>query len=158
MTASLGLVVALTICPIGTDSPPRNASQAEARPAKDRPPREQPRKWWDDQATVKSLHLSGRQRARIRSRFESWVPGQRARAEELRAADQALSDLLDSASFDVNAIARAVERLEEIRWRLSRSRSLMLLELLSELNIDQRKQLRESNASASPGRERQKAP
>jgi len=160
MTSTLGVLLLALTCHQSTSAqPPKvGAPLTSASPIPQAPRHEGPFKWWDDDDTVKALNLSKRQRARIRSKFEAWVPGQRTKLDELHAADKALSELLEAPSFDVNAAARAIERLEEARWHMSRSRSLMLLDLLSELNLDQRKKLRELNVAASPGRGRQREP
>ena len=116
------------------DAPLAQAQEATKRAA--------PTRWWEDEATIKVLKLSKGQCARIKAKFDAWVPKQRSKVDELHEAERIFDEATAAPTIDHAAATKSLERLEDLKSQVSRSRNLMLLSLLMELTSEQRQTLK----------------
>jgi len=112
-------------------------------PHADRPSDGKPRdrwKWWlYDRA---ELNISDKQSAEIDKIFETTVPGQRARREELERMETSLSTLTTENKADVATVAQLVEKVENLRAEINKTRTVMLYRINLLLNAEQRVKLK----------------
>jgi Spy/CpxP family protein refolding chaperone len=119
-------------------------------------PREQPKadrpsegqrdrwKWWlYDRA---ELSITDKQSADIDMIFETTVPGQRARREELERLEAALAVIVKENRADVSAVAQQVEKVENVRAELNKTRTVMLYQINRLLTAEQRVKLEKLRA------------
>src|SRR5687768_16872123 len=147
-TSVLALVVAgLGIAPdalasaAGLPHHERHVRDAQApQPHPDKPSDgKQPRdrwKWWlYDRA---DLGITDKQSADIDKIFESTMPAQRARREELERLEASLAVLTTENKADVATVAQHVEKVESLRAEMNKTRTVMLYRMNLLLNPDQR--------------------
>jgi Spy/CpxP family protein refolding chaperone len=84
--------------------------------------------WWNDPKVVQELGLSADQSARIDGVFRVVFPQLRQSKEELDRQEAELSRLL-GINADEALVLRQVDKVEVIRGRLNKSRTLMLLHM-----------------------------
>lgn len=93
-------------------------------------------KWWlYDRA---ELGITDRQSAEIDSIFETTMPAQRAKREELERMEAALSTLTTENKADVSAVTQQVERVENLRADINKTRTVMLYRINLLLSPEQR--------------------
>jgi Spy/CpxP family protein refolding chaperone len=101
-------------------------------------------KWWlYDRA---ELAITDKQSADIDMIFETTIPGQRARREELERLEAALAVLVKENKADVSAVAQQVEKVENIRAELNKTRTVMLYQINRVLTAEQRIKLEKLRA------------
>jgi Spy/CpxP family protein refolding chaperone len=113
----------------------------------DGPQKKVPFKWWADDNIVSDLKLTAEQRQRISRAYDLWAPPQRTRWAELHEAEGALAQILAATPFDFSKSLHAIERVERLKFEVSRSRSFLLLTLYSELRPEQRLKLKDLGLS-----------
>jgi Spy/CpxP family protein refolding chaperone len=96
-------------------------------------------KWWlYDRA---ELSLTDKQSAEIDKIFESTIPAQRAKREELERLEEALAVTVNEHKADVSAVAQQVERVENLRAEFNKTRTVMLYRIDLLLSPEQRAKL-----------------
>jgi Spy/CpxP family protein refolding chaperone len=117
--------------------------------------RQQPRdrwKWWlYDRA---ELNITDKQSADIDKIFETAIPGQRARREELERLEDALAVTVKENKADVATVAQQVEKVENLRAELNKTRTVMLYRINLLLTADQRVKLERLRARRDEERRR----
>jgi Spy/CpxP family protein refolding chaperone len=97
-------------------------------------------KWWlNDRA---ELGITDKQSADIDRIFEETVPGQRARRQELDRLEDALSILTKENKADVATVAQHVDKVENLRAEMNKTRTVMLYRINLVLSADQRMKLK----------------
>jgi Spy/CpxP family protein refolding chaperone len=84
--------------------------------------------WWKDPKVVQELGLSADQSAKIDSVFRSALPQLRESKAELDRQEAELSRLL-GVNADEATVLRQVDKVEVVRGKLNKSRTLMLLHM-----------------------------
>ena len=129
----------------------------EQRPHGDRPagePRDRWKWWLYDRA---ELGITDRQSAEIDKIFEATMPGQRAKREELEQLEAQLATLTSETKADVATVQAQVDRVENLRAEMNKTRTVMLYRINLILNPDQRvkvKELIEKRRSSDSSRRR----
>jgi Spy/CpxP family protein refolding chaperone len=97
-------------------------------------------KWWlYDRA---ELGITDKQSSDIDRIFESTMPGQRAKREELERLEAELATLTSENKADVATVAQHVDKVETLRGEISKTRTVMLYRINLLLNADQRVKLK----------------
>jgi len=96
--------------------------------------------WWRDAQFQKDLSLSAEQSARIDTVFQSTITLLRQKKADLDQQEAELSRLI-AANADGAVVVRQVDKVEDIRANLNKSRTLMLLHMRQVLSPDQRVRL-----------------
>jgi Spy/CpxP family protein refolding chaperone len=113
----------------------------------------QPSRWWKSEKVIKELGLTVEQSSRIEKVFEGTLPELRVEMEELNRLETKLSRLID-ADAEETALTRQIDRVETARANLSKTRTLMLLQMRRILTPEQRERLKvmqEKRANHTPG-------
>ena len=146
----LALFAALTACPTSAfactpDSPTAGlghhdrqqvGQQASADTARDtREPRDR-WKWWLYDRT--ELGITDKQSAEIDKIFESTMPQQRAKREELERMETVLATLTTENKSDVATVAQQAEKVESLRAEMGKTRTVMLYRINLLLSPEQR--------------------
>jgi len=124
---ALGAVLLLTAVPVLAQGPPG----APARPFA----------WWKSEPFKKELGLTADQSARIDRIWETTRPELRQEWDELSKLEDKLSHLIQ-ADADETVLTRQIDRVETARANASKTRSLMLVQMLKVLTPDQRTRFR----------------
>jgi Spy/CpxP family protein refolding chaperone len=101
-------------------------------------------KWWLYDRT--ELSITDKQSADIDMIFETTLPAQRARREELERLESALAILVKENKADVSAVAQQVDKIENIRAELNKTRTVMLYQINRLLTAEQRVKLEKLRA------------
>ena len=96
--------------------------------------------WWKDAQFQHDLNLSTEQSGRIEAIFQSSISNLRHQKEELDQQEADLSRLI-AANADELVVTQQVDRVETIRARMNKTRTLMLLHERQVLTPDQRVRL-----------------
>lgn len=99
------------------------------------PPR--PFAWWKSEPFKKELGLTSEQSLHIDKIWETTRPELRQEWDELSALEAKLSRLIQN-DADEAALTRQIDRVETARANASKTRSLMLVQMLKVLTPDQR--------------------
>lgn len=114
---------------------PHGDSRGDAREPRDR------WKWWlYDRA---ELAITDRQSAEIDKIFEATMPGQRAKREELERLEAALATMTSENKADVAAVQQQVDKVENLRAEMNKTRTVMLYRINLILNPEQRVKVKE---------------
>ena len=105
------------------------------RPGENRQGRDRWKWWLYDRA---ELGITDRQSAEIDKIFEETIPPQRAKREELERMEAALATLTTENKADVATVAQQVDRVENLRAEISKTRTVMLYRINLLLSPDQR--------------------
>jgi len=97
--------------------------------------------WWRDAQFQKDLALTSDQAARIESVFQAAMPKLREGKERLDRLEAELSHMIET-NADEAAVTRQVDKVEEIRAYLNKTRTFMLLHMRQVLTPDQRVRLK----------------
>ncbi len=97
-------------------------------------------RWWQDENARTKLGITSDQSRRIEEIFRSVRPELGRQKKALDAVELELSRLVESAEDDA-AIALQVDRVEEARAELNKTRTLMLLRMRKVLTPEQRASL-----------------
>jgi Spy/CpxP family protein refolding chaperone len=111
------------------------------KPGADRPqdgPRDRWKWWLYDRA---ELGITDKQSADIDKIFETVIPGQRAKRQELERLEDALAIMVKENTADVTTVAQHVEKVENIRAEYNKTRTVMLYQIHRVLTADQRAKL-----------------
>lgn len=87
------------------------------------------------------LSITDRQAADIDKIFETTIPGQRAKREELARLEDALAVMVKENKADVTTVAQQVEKVENIRAEFNKTRTVMLYQINLLLTVEQRAKL-----------------
>jgi Spy/CpxP family protein refolding chaperone len=93
--------------------------------------------WWKDEKFVKDLGLSPDQSAKIEHTFRKAFPQLRQGAEDLDQQEAELSRLIAN-NADEAQVVRQLDKVEEVRASLNKTRTLMLLHMVRVLSPEQR--------------------
>jgi Spy/CpxP family protein refolding chaperone len=96
--------------------------------------------WWKSEQVTKELGLTADQSARIDKIFQSTLPELRQEMDELGRLEAKLSRLIDG-DAEESQLTRQIDRVETSRANLSKTRTLMLLQMRRVLTPDQRTRL-----------------
>lgn len=96
------------------------------------------KKWWLDQKARAELAINDEQSAKIDAVFESTMPLQRERWREFEKLEKELDALIKDGAVDATVIAQKVERVENLRAELNKTRTIMFYRMHSLLTPDQR--------------------
>jgi Spy/CpxP family protein refolding chaperone len=105
------------------------------RPSDDKQPRDRWKWWLYDKA---DLGITEKQSAEIDKIFEETVPKQRATREELERLEDELAVLTKESKADVVTVAQLVERVENLRAKMNKTRTIMLYRFNLVLSPEQR--------------------
>jgi Spy/CpxP family protein refolding chaperone len=93
-------------------------------------------KWWlHDRA---ELGITDKQSAEIDKIFESTIPQQRAKREELERMEAVLATLTTENKVDVATVAQQAEKVESLRAEIAKTRTVMLYRINLLLSPEQR--------------------
>ena len=92
--------------------------------------------WWKDAQFQRELGLSTEQSARIETIFQATISQLRQKKEELDTQEEVLSQQI-AAGADEALVIKQVDRVEAIRSRMNKMRTLMLLHERQVLTPDQ---------------------
>jgi Spy/CpxP family protein refolding chaperone len=96
--------------------------------------------WWKDAQFQRELGLSGEQSARIDAIFQAAISQLRSKKEELDKQEEILSQMI-VAGADETLVTPQVDKVEAIRARMNKMRTLMLLKERQVLSPEQRVKL-----------------
>jgi Spy/CpxP family protein refolding chaperone len=96
--------------------------------------------WWRDSRFQKDLNLTADQSSQIDTVFQSTITILRQKRAELDQQEAELSRLI-AANADELVVTRQVDKVEGIRAKLNKTRTLMLLRMRQVLSPEQRVQL-----------------
>lgn len=99
-------------------------------------------KWWMDEKLRAELGITDAQSARIEEIWQSTLPTQQERFREFRRLDSALSKLIKEGTADPTIVAQQVERVENLRAEMTKTRTITLYRMHRELTQDQRAKLK----------------
>lgn len=114
------------------------------KPHSDRPNGKEPRdrwKWWLYDRT--ELGITDRQSAEIDKIFETTMPGQRAKREELERLEAVLASMTSENKADVSTVQHQVDKVENLRAEMNKTRTVMLYRINLILNPEQRVKVKE---------------
>ena len=98
-------------------------------------------KWWlYDRA---ELGITDKQSAEIDKIFETTMPGQRAKREELERLEAALAVLTSETKADVATVQAHVDKVENLRAEMNKTRTVMLYRINLVLSPEQRAKVKE---------------
>jgi Spy/CpxP family protein refolding chaperone len=98
-------------------------------------------KWWlYDRA---ELGITDRQSADIDQVFESTMPAQRAKREELERLEAQLAVMTSENKADVATVQTQVDKVENLRAEMNKTRTIMLYRINLILNPEQRVKVKE---------------
>jgi Spy/CpxP family protein refolding chaperone len=93
-------------------------------------------KWWlHDRA---ELGITDEQSAEIDRIFESTIPQQRETRRELDQMEKALEKMIEEGTADVSTVEQQVDRVETLRARANRTRTVLLYRMHRVLTAEQR--------------------
>lgn len=120
--------------------------QADRRDPRPGEPKRQQRsrfvKWWEEPQERAELGITDQQAARIEEIFQSTLPAQRQRYEELRKLEPAVEQLIKDGTADPAFVDKQVERFEYLSAEVRRTRTLTLYRIHRELSAEQRAKLK----------------
>ena len=96
--------------------------------------------WWRDAQFQKELNLTADQSTRIDALFQANMPGLRQGRDELDRQESELSRMI-TIGADEKQVTQQIDKVENIRASLNKSRTLMLLHMRQVLTPDQRVKL-----------------
>ena len=96
--------------------------------------------WWRDAQFQKDLSITADQSARIDALFQANMPGLRQGRDELDRQEAELSRLI-TLGADERQVTQQIDKVENIRAGLNKTRTLMLLHMRQVLTPDQRVKL-----------------
>jgi Spy/CpxP family protein refolding chaperone len=115
-----------------------NVCPAFAQPARSPfGPQPAPFAWWKNEQFKKELGLTADQATRIDKIWETTLPELRQEWDELSRLEDKFSRLIQL-DADEAVLARQVDRVETARSNASKTRSLMLVQMLKVMTPDQR--------------------
>lgn len=100
-------------------------------------PQPVPFAWWKNEQFKKELGLTADQSTRIDKIWETTLPELRQEWDELSRLEDKFSRLIQL-DADEAALARQIDRVETARSNASKTRSLMLVQMLKVMTPDQR--------------------
>ena len=110
------------------------------RPAETKEGRDRWKWWLYDRA---ELGITDRQSAEIDKIFEATMPGQRAKREELERLETALATMTSENKADVSTVQAQVDRVENLRAEMNKTRTVMLYRINLILSPEQRVKVKE---------------
>ena len=100
-------------------------------------------KWWQSEEVRNALELTDDTSATLEEIFRATRPALQDLMQKLKREERTLSDLIRGAEVGEAAVLQQIDRVEEARSALSRTRILMLYRMHRELSVGQRDALRE---------------
>jgi Spy/CpxP family protein refolding chaperone len=110
------------------------------RPGDGKEPRDRWKWWLYNRA---ELNITDRQSAEIDKIFETTMPGQRTKREELERLDAALATMTSENKADVATVQQQVDKVENLRAEMNKTRTVMLYRINLILSPEQRVKVRE---------------
>ena len=106
--------------------------------------RQSPRrvKWWMHAKERAELGITDEQSAKIEAIWQATLPSQRERWREFERLEDELNRLVKEARVDATVIAQKVERVENLRAELNKTRIIMFYRMHAELTPEQRAKLK----------------
>ena len=92
--------------------------------------------WWKDDKVIRDLALTSDQSTRIDNAFRATFPQQRQTKEELDRQEAELSRLIEI-NADEAQVVRQIDKVEALRAKLNRTRTLTLLHMRQVLTAKQ---------------------
>ena len=93
--------------------------------------------WWKDAKVIKELGLTPEQSTKIDNIFRTTFPQLRQSSEELDRQEAELSRLI-AAMADEATVVHQIDKVEQVRAALNKTRTLMLLHMVRKLTPEQR--------------------
>lgn len=100
--------------------------------------RRRAQKWWMSDDGRAEFGITEQQSKDLEGVFQSLLPRLRANKSELDRQEKVLSQLLNEANSDETLVVQAIDRVENARGALSRTRTLMLYRMYRLLSAEQR--------------------
>ena len=97
-------------------------------------------KWWQSDKYKQDLMLTAEQSSRLEDIFQTAQPRLRQTKDELDKLEADLSRLIET-NADEAQVGRQIDRVENLRSTLNKSRTLMLVHMRQVLTPDQRTRL-----------------
>lgn len=120
-------------------------------PAESSEARHRSYKWWQAEAVRSELGLTADQATRIERLFQATLPDLRTCKRTLDQEQQRLSRLMQDDGSEELEIERQVDRVEDARSLLSKTRTLMLFRIRRLLSPEQRRSLDAIHARSDRG-------
>ena len=102
------------------------------------PARAQGFKWWQTEQFKQELGLTSDQSQRIEDLYQSTLPKLRAAKQDLDRLEAELSQLIAGNNVEEAPVLRQIDRVEQARSELSKTRTLMLIRMRRVLSPEQR--------------------
>lgn len=99
-------------------------------------------KWWQSERFQKELALTSEQIGRLDGIFQAALPALRAQKRALDKLEDELSQMIGEARVGEPEVEAFVERVENARAELSKTRTLQLYRMRRVLNADQQKKMK----------------
>ena len=99
-------------------------------------------KWWMDEKSRTELGITNQQSAEIEEIFQATLPRLREVRRELEDLEAKLSQMIKDGTAPVSAISEQVERVENARAEINKTRTVMLYRIDRVLSADQRAKLK----------------
>ncbi len=113
--------------------------QAQGGPSQqEQDARRRAQKWWMSDEGRVEFGITEQQSKDLEGVFQSLLPRLRANKSELDRQEKVLSQLLNEANSDETLVVQAIDRVENARGALSRTRTLMLYRMYRLLSAEQR--------------------
>jgi Spy/CpxP family protein refolding chaperone len=125
----------------GGQNPPVKGASDRGGPDRG-PGNDHPRfKWWEDPKARAELGITDRQAAQIKEIFEPTMTQLKAQRTELDKREATLSQTIKDDRSDVTMVAQQVDRVENLRAEMQKTRVVMLFRIRRVLSAEQRKRL-----------------
>ena len=115
-------------------------------------------KWWLYEPERTELGITEKQSSDIDKIFESTIPQQRAKREELERMEAVLATMTTENKSDVATVAQQAEKVENLRAELAKTRTVMLYRINLLLTPEQRVKVKALIDKRNAERERGKNP
>ena len=100
--------------------------------------RQGPKKWWIDPQLRSELGITDQQSADVELEWQKSLPKLREARAQLEKLEKALSQLLARDDGDEAAVAAQIDRVEAMRTKGNKTRTLMLFRMDRILTVEQR--------------------
>jgi Spy/CpxP family protein refolding chaperone len=125
----------------GYQRPPDQGSDEHRRAHGDAPGDKRPPKWWVDEQSRAELGITSQQSAEIEQIFSATLPKLRGGRHELEQLEATLAQTIKDSVADPAVVRQQVEKVENLRAELNKTRTLMLYQMHRVLTAEQRQKL-----------------
>ena len=143
--AGLCLAVIVGTGPVWGQSGPDGQSQTQPKPQGQSGNEQRRLPWWRDAAVHKELDLSARQIAKLEKIATTTWPSLRESHKQLEQLEAETSRLIQENTADEKVLAERLDRLEAVRSRINKERTLMLYRMHQALTPEQYRKLTQIN-------------